>query len=188
MSQFCVRATPANRRYYGYRFCETNADFRHQPMWDNRYICYDPPPRRASPQTACWTWCHWPQHDLPTRWAHDLQGEKVFVYITFDSITQLTLRIGRIAIEYGIARYLNALLIQDGIHSTSVLDVVLHVQIVEHEGIAQLCILDGLLQGETLRVERDKAIADRPILHGFAQDHVLLEGNQFNELKLPQTR
>lgn len=32
MSQFCVLAIPANRRYYGYRFCETNADYPHQPM------------------------------------------------------------------------------------------------------------------------------------------------------------
>lgn len=62
------------------------------------------------------------------------------------------------------------------------------MQIIEHKRITQLCILDGLLQGETLRVERDQAIADGPILYGLTQYHILGERNQFDELEFSQTR
>lgn len=51
------------------------------------------------------------------------------------------------------------------------LNIVLHVQVVDDIRLAQLRILDGLLQRKAFRVERDQTVADGP-----AFDRVLIKG------------
>lgn len=68
------------------------------------------------------------------------------------------------------------------------LNIVLHVQIIDHIRPPQLCILNRLLQRKTLRMERNEAIAQRPTLHRIFEYNVLGEHNHPNVLELLQTR
>lgn len=62
------------------------------------------------------------------------------------------------------------------------------MEIVDHVRTPQQRILNGLLQRKSLRVERDEAIADRPVLHRILEDDVLVEHDHANVFELLQAR
>ena len=60
------------------------------------------------------------------------------------------LLLAAVPVEDGVAREVDALLRQDPIDLPPVHDEELGLEVVDDEGVAQLGVLDGLLQGEAL--------------------------------------
>ena len=71
--------------------------------------------------------------------------------------------------------------------SSPVHQLVLHLQVVEEHGSAQLCVADGLLQRESLGEEGNQAVAHWPRLHGLIEDGVVREYDQLDVVLLAQT-
>ena len=80
------------------------------------------------------------------------------------SVFTLTSRVVGVPVQDPVPGDLDALLLEDLVDAPPVLDVELHLHVVDDVGLAQARVLDRLLQGEALAVERDQAVAERPLL------------------------
>ena len=61
-----------------------------------------------------------------------------------------------------------------------ILQLVLHVQVIEDNGIAELNVLHSLLQREAIGVEGYQAVAQRPLLHWLVENGVLIKDDDLN--------
>jgi hypothetical protein len=83
------------------------------------------------------------------------------VIFAFDEFVALW--VAGVPVENGIPWDFDALLVKNRVDLSSVLDVVLHLEIVEHVAVPKLRIFDRLLQWKAFRMERNQTVDDKPI-------------------------
>lgn len=80
-------------------------------------------------------------------------------------MVRLTLRVRTVPVQNSVPGEEDFLLLQDPVHFPSVLNLILHFNVVDDIGRPELGVADGLVQGKALGVEGNQAVAKWPFLY-----------------------
>ena len=91
-----------------------------------------------------------------------------------------------VAVDHDVIRDRYVILGEGAVDHASVEEVPLLLQVVHHEGFAQLGVLLDLGEGEPVGEERDQRVHLRPLLDGLLQDAVVAEGYNLKLGEVPE--